>query len=547
MAFNIEDPQPETAPVDHSYDHLDSEAQANDSNVVDFESATWRKGIITNAKGAPKPCLSNALLVLAQHPDWKGVLAYDQLAEKVLKLKAPPTRKCDGASEPGYWNDADSARTAAWLHAKAKFGVSSGVVAEAVAVVAEKRIVHPIRDYLDRLRWDNVPRLDQMLSTYFRTRDTPYERAVSACWMISAVARVMQPGCQADYMLILEGKQGRRKSTGLQILGGQWFTDAGITIGDKDSYQQMRGIWIYEFGELDALRGRDQTKVKGFLTQRIDRYRPSYARSVRDFPRQTVFAGSTNEDNYLPDRTGNRRYWPARCLRVVDTDALTRDRDQLWAEAFARYQAGEQWFIGNKDLVRLFEAEQLERQAPDDWEHIVADWLACPTMEGGPPADLRDGVTTAQILLGAIRMRPSDISNAHSTRAGHVLRALGWDPTPNPVYREGKRVRLYRRGCASSVGCADPGVSGQLHDSTTQTANDTPDTPAIVHTRENRGSGDTRSGMAIEAVSGCAVSETAETARPPSPPEQLPAFAGPPDETSPAGDDPSGWDLEIAP
>lgn len=434
------------------------------ASITDAKRSAWRRGLRVSKNERPKACLANALQVLAMHPDWEGVIAYDAFAESIVCRKEPPTRKQDapGYSMIGDWTEEHSARTAAWLASEADFDATTNIVDQAVSVVSKKQIVHPVREYLAALEWDGTPRLDFMLSNYFGTADTPYTRVVGSRWMISAVARVMRPGCQVDSMIVLEGKQGERKSTGLEALceRPEWFADTGVTIGEKDSYQSLRRKWIYEFGELDSIKGREVTKVKNFVSARSDNFRPSYGVRNRDFPRQVVFAGTTNEENYLPDRTGNRRYLPVRVQRRVDVDAIRRDRGQLWAEARVRYEQGEPWHMDTPELVRLCETEQADRLTPDDWEPIVRQWLDSPSVPDAESSardpvrhrlDLSEGITTAQALLGAIHMRPADINPAASTRMGRVLRECGYEPTPNPVWRGDKRVRVYMKKSGPEV------------------------------------------------------------------------------------------------
>lgn len=424
--------------------------------ATDEKRGPWSHGLRLNAKSKPKTCVANAMHVLATHPAWKGVIAYDAFAECIVCVAEPPTRRQDapGASMLGDWTDAHSTRTAAWIASEADFDVTPAVVEQAVAVQAAKKTVHPVRDYLRAQVWDGKARLDLMLHRYFGVIDSPYSRAVGARWMISAVARIMRPGCQVDCMLVLEGAQGQRKSTGLEALceHPEWFADTGISIGDKDSYQSLRRKWIYEFGELDSIKGREVTRVKNFVSARSDNYRPSYGRRNQDFPRQVVFAGTTNEDQYLADRTGNRRFWPVKCLTEVDVAAIRRDRGQLWAEARARFENGEPWHVDTPELVKLCQAEQVERQAPDDWVPIVAKWLESPTIPDTDSTpreprrtrvDITQGITTADALLGAIAMRPADINSANTTRMGRVLRDCGLLVTKNPLRRGGDRARRY--------------------------------------------------------------------------------------------------------
>ncbi|MEY4514652.1 MAG: hypothetical protein RLZZ450_6774 [Pseudomonadota bacterium] len=426
----------------------------------------WEVGLILNDEGAPKRCLANVLHVMSQHPQWSRVLAYNAFTECVEKTAPPPVRQQDGVSQVGEWNEADSTRTAAWFASVIGFEPATTQVDQAVAAAAERRVVHPIRDYLLECEWDGIARLDTLLAVYFGARDTPYTRQIGARWMISAAARAMEPGCQVDCMLVLESdKQGIGKSTGFEALfGRQWFADTGIHIGEKDSYQSLRGKWGYEWGELDSMKGREVTRVKSFVSARSDNYRPSYGRKNRDFPRQVVFCGTTNESEYLNDTSGGRRFWPVRCERVVDVAAIRRDRDQLWAEARRRYQDGSPWHVDTAELRELCEVEQSKRQIEDPWTGIISTWLSeQPSRAAGWPGE---GITTADVLSGPLKLAAGHMHHGLVTRVGHILRQLGW--SARQLRRDGGRVRLYLPLSHPSHDNAEIGSDVQCPDNMTQ-------------------------------------------------------------------------------
>lgn len=405
--------------------------------------------------------------MLSQHPAWQDVIAYDAFGECVVKTLPPPVREQDGEGSLGEWTDADTVRTVAWIATTVGFEPSTQAVNDAVAAVAERRVFHPVRDFLSGLRWDGKPRLNRLLATHFGVEDTPYTHAVGAKWMLSAVARAMRPGCQADSMLVLESPaQGLGKSTALRILAGdQWFADTGIEVGNKDSYQALRRKWIYEFAELSSIRGKEVERVKNFVSSRSDNYRPSYGRRNRDFPRQVVFAGSTNEQHYLTDPTGARRFWPVRCTRI-DLDALARDREQLWAEARVRYEQHEAHHLETTDLRDAAAAIQEERMERDDWIDQVSRWLMAPSIPSGErarePLDPSEGYTTLDVLLGALSFTPDRITSASTKRVGHVLRALGFEP--RRLRENNARVRRYFPSQVSQVDENEPGTPNE-HDS----------------------------------------------------------------------------------
>lgn len=432
------------------------------TNVVN--PSFWNRGLILNKEGNPKRCLANIMHVLELHPDWAGVLAYDYFAEAVTTRKAPPMREQDRPADYtcGDFTETDGTRTAAWFQKEIGIDATPELVLQAVVAVAEKNKVHPVRDYLRALKWDGAERLGTMLHVYFGAPSGAYTTAVGCKFMIGAVARVMNPGCKVDTMLVFEGKQGTGKSTAAKVLAVDWFADTGVTIGDKDSYQALRRVWVYEFAELAGVKANAIERVKNFLSSAIDHYRPSYGRKYRDFPRQTVFIATTNEESYLVDRSGNRRFWPVRCGKV-DVSALRRDRDQLWAEAVALYDKGEKWHIDSAALAKLCEEEQADRETPDDWISFVEAWLENPTIPDPQNNGrevvrrrlvLSDGITTGEALVGAVNMRAADIKPADTSRMGVVLRKLKYKPRQQR--EEGERVRRYFHvpaGTADGSGC----------------------------------------------------------------------------------------------
>jgi putative DNA primase/helicase len=417
--------------------------------VVRDGDEAWREALATK-NDRVLPNLANVVTILTQHSEWRGCLAYDTFAERIVTTRVPPWHPAYAPPglEAGDITDVDLSRFVLWLSIAERLAVNDRVVAQAIGVVAEKNPVHPVRDYLRSLVWDRKPRLDEA-SSYFGVESTEYTRAVVPRWFMSAVARIMVPGAQCDCVLILEGPTGWRKTSAFRALVPirEWYADSGIVIGSKDSYQNLHGVWIYGFDELDSLSRGELTATKNFITQTYDRFRPPFGKVARNFQRQNIFCGSTNKDDYLNDPTGDRRYWPMTVRQPTDTDAITRDRDQLWAEAVARYDAGEVWHVDTPELRKLCETEQALRRADDAWAPIVETWLRKPL--GRDPADglpmsldLELGITTSDVLLGAIGMKAADITRGDEMRAAAVLRCLGMSRVVRP---EGNKSRRYMR------------------------------------------------------------------------------------------------------
>lgn len=405
--------------------------------------ASWQSQLIRDQYQRVRKILANVVTILANADGWADAVMLDEFSQCVMLQHPTPAHAGHPAEAyPRQWRDADDILTAEWMQRTWRLDVSSRLAMEAVVAVAQRRRVHPVREYLSSLTWDGTVRLNTWLSQYMGAEQNDYTRAVGAKWMISAVARIMRPGCQADAMLILEGAQGIRKSTGLETLAGRdWFTDQLADIGQgKEPSQDLAGKWIVEIAELDAMRRAETSRVKAFLTRRTDHFRASYGRHSEDRPRQCVFAGSVNLDTYLTDETGNRRFWPVR-VTAVDIEAIRRDRDLLWAEAVARFESNEPWYLDDPKVIAMAAEEQADRFQSDAWEEAIIKWL-----EGDRAETLlvtRKGITTGDILQGALNIDKDGWDKPLQTRVGAIMTKLRW---PKRRIREGKdRTHIYER------------------------------------------------------------------------------------------------------
>jgi predicted P-loop ATPase len=245
----------------------------------------------------------------------------------------------------------------------------------AVTNYARRNKFHPVRDYLDSLQWDGVDR-STWLHLYCGADDTEINQTCGFLFVISMVARIYKPGCKADYMLVLEGDQGRTKSMICAVLGGAWFSDSmpEVTAG-KDASMHLRGKWLCEIPELHAFNRAETTHLKSFISRQHERYRPPYGRMEVEEPRQCVFIGTTNKDAYLRDETGGRRFWPVK-LGTVNIDALKANRDQLMAQALAAFKDGKQWWPDRTwELENLVPLQESRYDADDAWEEPIAEFL----------------------------------------------------------------------------------------------------------------------------------------------------------------------------
>ncbi|WP_186047396.1 VapE domain-containing protein [Burkholderia gladioli] len=388
-----------------------AEEQEWDGREAENGAFTWEESLARSDKGTLLPTLGNVHLILSNHAEWRGVIAQDDFAGRVVKRRVPPF----GQGALGEWTDMDDHRSTLWLSQKYGLNVRPDIVMNAVLLVADATHFHDIREYLNTLEWDGVERVKSMPATYLHVADSEYVQLAFMKWMIAAVARVMQPGCKVDNVLILEGRQGWRKSTALKVLAGkQWFTDTPIQIGNKDTYAVMAGKWIIELAELDSLNKTDSSAAKSFFATETDRFRNFYGKRATDVHRQCVFAGSVNFDAYLKDESGNRRYWPLRCGGLVDIDGIARARDQLWAEAVHLYRQGVVWHVTEAERP-LFEVEQAERYEGDVYEDVIGKQIAHSSR-----------TTMEEILRDVLRLDSSKWTLPEQRRIGKALKSLGW-------------------------------------------------------------------------------------------------------------------------
>ena len=279
----------------------------------------------------------------------------------------------------------------------------------------------PVRDHLDALTWDGVERVDKWLSDYFGAPDTPYTRLVGRFWLLGMARRAYEPGCKFDYMPILEGPQGRGKSTALEILAHPWFGNTDFVMGDKDSMAVMQGKWLYEIAELDSFNKADTTRVKSFVTRQMDEFRPAYGRRILKLPRRVVLVGTTNQFEYFRDSSGNRRFWPIKCLEMIDLEGLRAMRDQLLAEAVVRMRDGERSYPTREEQEAHITPEQDAREIADAWEEGVHRYLASDGLDA--PGDHVSGY---DVLVKGLKIDPGKITKEMTQRVGVVMRKLRW-------------------------------------------------------------------------------------------------------------------------
>lgn len=349
----------------------------------------------------PRKSKRNVALILELDRRWKGQICLN-LFDGQIYIRGQAIE------------DTAETEAAIWLDRVYGIDIATTSVSEVMRLIATRNAWHPVRDYLRSVEWDGTERCKRLLADYFSAEDSELNSVLSRCFLVSCVARVMEPGCKVDTTLILKGKQGVGKSTGLRALASaRWFSDTPIEVGNKDGYGGLNGVWIYEFSELDSMSRKEATAVKGFLSAQVDRYRPPYGRNFVTRPRQTVTTGTTNEDAFLKDSTGSRRFWPVE-VGQPGVESLEADRDQLWAEALSLYEGGWTWWLWDSQATELADVSRAF-ESVDVWEPALLEW-----------AQGREGFTMAEMLEGALDIKAGRATPREGNRAGVVMKRAGW-------------------------------------------------------------------------------------------------------------------------
>jgi predicted P-loop ATPase len=363
----------------------------------------------------PLPILANVMIALRADPALRDCMARDEMFCGVMMIEPIP-KTDEPAFEPRPFSDDDATALQEFLQGEGLRRIAKDTVHQAVSLRGRECAFHPVRDYLDHLMWDDTPRLDTWLTTYLGADLTSYTRVVGRKFLISMVARIFEPGCKVDHMLVLEGGQGELKSMACRALAGAWFSDCLPDISHKDAQQHLRGKWVIEVAEMHAMGKAEASLLKSFISRTTEQYRPSYGRLEVVEPRQCVFIGTTNKSIYLKDETGGRRFWPVKCA-IINVDALEGDRDQLFAEAIALYRRGEPWWP-NKDFEREYiQPEQEARYETDAWEEPIREYLAGVTR-----------TTVKQIATSAdcLGIKTDRLGTADQRRITAILTKLDW-------------------------------------------------------------------------------------------------------------------------
>lgn len=439
---NIGNAHPEAvfAPVEET-------TNAGDAEDAEIGKSGWK----LDARKKPIKCFQNLLNYFGiSRVGLRGVFGYNEFARCVVFLKQAPWHR--SANHVGRdVQDSDLAQMRAHLARNHAFETTDRDLIDAMVSVSHKLRFHPVKEFLESLKWDGTPRLDTWLTDYLGVEDDKegYARAVARKTLCAAVARIYEPGVKFDHVLILEGKQGLGKSGICKLLGGEWFTDFRMNVEKADTVQSMQGKWIVEIAELHSTRQTDLDILKSFLTRQVDEARFAYGRLPGKYPRQSIFIATYNpgpDGTYLKDDE-NRRWWPVKCHgmppgnRVFDFDGFKSVRGQLWAEAMVLYKRGEKLTMDTPALQDAASAQQRERHGEDPWTERISDWII---ERDKSPETRQDFYTGRDIYIGAMSGIDARFNRWDTLNIARVMRAIGWEPgfKRNSM---GKFLRGYRR------------------------------------------------------------------------------------------------------
>lgn len=417
------------------------------------------------------PSPFNFGLILRNDKELKGAVALDRFLSRTVIMKDLPWRR---KSVDPFWNNTDDAGLIEYVNTHYDL-IGKTALLDATEIAFSQAGFHPVQDYLNRLQWDGVERLDTLLVDCLGAEDNPLTRAMTRKHFTAAVARVMRPGCKYDYVLTLIGPEGCGKSTLVRTMATEkWFSDSLTSIEGKEAMEQLRGKWLVEMGELTNYKKSTSEAYKAFLSKQEDSYRPAYGRKTEVYPRQCVFFATTNEKAFLKGDTGNRRFWVVECgVDPVTTDPwedLPDMVDQLWAEAVVRWKAGEDLFLDHEMELQARERQEVHNELaeddrvglidayihtplPDTWDSLTkeqrATWYQTGSRLGHDndgPMHKRETVCALEILIECLGMKSDDKTRYKTKEINQILRDMDCveyiGRTYEPVYGRQRRYRI---------------------------------------------------------------------------------------------------------
>ena len=370
----------------------ESNSGLTDSGVLNSEqSVDWMKQMkISPETGKPLKTVENVQIILENDPMLRDVVVFDEFSNRLYVTGRLPW---DSSGRRRDWKDADDAGLRCYME-KVYSITGKERITDGFLLYCEMHKVNMVQQFLSALpAWDGIPRLDRLFIDYLGAADTQYSKAVARKSLCAAVARAMQPGVKYDTMPILAGPQGIGKSTLLRLLGRDWFNDSLSTFEGKEACEMIQGSWLIELQELNGLNKSEENAVKQFLSKTDDIYREPYGRRTGRYPRRCVFFGTTNDDEFLRDKTGARRFLPIDCMTQRPVKSVFSDLPgevpQIWAEALLAWRMGEALYLESAELAAMAREAQEQHAVHSAKEGIIRDFLERDIPDNWDRLDLR--------------------------------------------------------------------------------------------------------------------------------------------------------------
>lgn len=467
----------------------DSEMVVLDEYREKVKNQKWRDSLIyhENSKTVKEKSVKNCELFLEHNESLRGLIGYNEFSGYIHLMKDSPELN----RSAGPWEDSFEDAITAFLEEQESVLFSDTILHKAVVNVARRNTFNPVKDRIEKVKWDGKPRLETMFIDLLGVEDNLYTREVTKRWVVGSVARIYKPGVKFEIVPILDGPQGIGKSTVPALLyTSDFFTDSLDSMGDnKDDYMKLQGNVIVELGELSSMAKTKIEKTKNFISARIDKFRPPYARNDISWRRQCVFIGTSNNSEYLKDDTGNRRFYPLPCKNEPKMNPFkTKDNYflQVLSEAKVLFDKGQRiYFSPDEDGEVLAVAKEyqedaraenpmrdaivkyLEMEIPDKWEEAPG-WARRSYYQNYPESRtnqnnlkhfktgsvvfyLVDSVLTADILEAVFGKQTGDLlngrANIEAKKIGLIIENIpGWEKKRFP--KKNNRRGFYNPGNA---------------------------------------------------------------------------------------------------
>lgn len=417
------------------------------SIAEDEDDDSWVLEMDVDGKGNYMATIHNAKMILSHDPLLKGKIRKNEFTKKYRVFGALPWNTDERERD---WEDNDDSGLRYYIEKVYQIKGKANIE-DAWGLVANENRYHPVRDYLESLVWDGVPRVETLFIEFMGAEDNAYTRAVSRIALTAAVARIFAPGIKYDNVVVLVGPQGCGKSTILKKLGRDWFSDTLTTMQGKEAYEQIQGFWIIEIGELAAMKRYEVETVKQFTSKSEDSYRAAYGHHVETHKRQCVFFGTTNTYDFLKDMTGNRRFFPVdvhpeKAAKDVWNDLDAKTVDQIWAEAVSLFRNGEKFYLWDEDIKRMAEEVQdshleespltgavlafLDKKIPKNWDEIdlcaKRDFIRGESFVSDIKGEVyRDKVCALEIWCELFNGERKDLSRQKSKEINDIIEKTG--------------------------------------------------------------------------------------------------------------------------